>query len=165
MQPTPENLLNSEADEALGIDSKAMIKAMSAGLLAETRRAVTGCWMTHRHLKGMESPVPILSALTIWMRDWDLMETDAKTAVEMMCSPDKMRGHKYGGDLMADLAEVVAELIRRRGRDKKLRSKSIEEAVPITELSNVKSILDEAIGRFGIPKEKQIPVDESPSDV
>ncbi len=121
-RPTGEALANTEADEALGIDSSAMIRALSNGLSLETRKAVTACFMTHRHLNGMASPVPLLSSLTIWIRDWGLLEEDARAVLGTMCSPAMMREHKFGSDFMADLAAGAAEMIRRRESERKAAS-------------------------------------------
>jgi len=77
-------------------------------------------WSTHKHLKGMESPLSLTAALAVWIERFGLRIDDAKRILGDMLAPASMAGASYTSDLMTTLAAAVDQQI-------KLRQKQAEQ--------------------------------------
>lgn len=83
-------------------------------LPAELQVPTMRVWMTHRHLKGMESGVSLAAMLSVWMDEFGLTAADARRALRLMLSPAAIAGHKYSSDLTSHLGDVVEKMIARQ---------------------------------------------------
>lgn len=83
-------------------------------LPAEVRPAALLLWTTHRHLKGLETPLSISTAVGLWLQDYGLRSDDAVEILRSMCSPDSMANSGFTSDLITGLASRVHLKLRER---------------------------------------------------
>ena len=121
-QPTPDTLALADLDQA-----KAIMRTPSILVPPEVRPALFECWACHRHLAGLDTPLPIAALVSTWIGRYDLRPDDAIEMLHSIQHPDHCAKHKFASDLTATLAGLVsvrlkqrraeAETIRRRDED------------------------------------------------
>lgn len=67
-----------------------------------------------RHLPGLETPMPISIALSIWMDQWGLDVRDAEEVLKLLTKPEHVAEIKYGNDLTSRMAQLCSARIERR---------------------------------------------------
>lgn len=98
-------------------------------LPAEVRPAALLVWTTHRHLKGLESPLSISTTVGLWLAEYGLRSDDAVAILRSMCSPEAMSTAGYTSDLMTLLATKVNAQIRlRRDEAERVEFKARQDA-------------------------------------
>jgi hypothetical protein len=109
--------MSEELAPAFG-DSNAMAKELLKAMPEETRKSAIVCWSMHRHLQGMDTPLPIASMLSHWIGD-DFTTDDATECMKALCLPERMAEHKFPTDFTCDFANIVVKLkaARRKKRD------------------------------------------------
>jgi hypothetical protein len=78
------------------------------------RPAALEVWACHRHLKGLESPLPLAGMLWVWIERFDLRPGDATAVLQRMLHPEQVGQHKFASDLTSALAAEVANVLRRQ---------------------------------------------------
>lgn len=100
------------------------------------RPAALEVWACHRHLKGLESPLPIAGMLAVWIERFDLPADDATAVLKRMLHPEQIGQHKFASDLTSTLAAEVAAVLRRRKHEREQAEQRVAaereaaEAVP-----------------------------------
>jgi hypothetical protein len=71
-------------------------------------------WACHRHLAGLDSPLPLAALLAVWTAQDGLHHDDAQAICRAMVAPAALARHRFASDLTADLAQHVVDAISRR---------------------------------------------------
>lgn len=79
------------------------------------RPVVAEVWMLHRHLAGMESPLALAAAISVWIDRWGLTQDDLKAVLVGMTHPGQMGNVKFASDLMSNFAHLCARKIETKG--------------------------------------------------
>jgi len=95
-------------------DYREVIKRPLTVLPEELRPAVLRLWVMHKHLAGMDTPLPIAGALTVWVEEHGLHKDDAVKILDELQSPFRMAEFKFASDLMTALAQSVAAVVTDR---------------------------------------------------
>lgn len=93
---------------------KLLIERPLLALPAEIRPAALLLWTLHKHLKGLESPLPIATAVGLWVSDYGLSVADAVEILRDMCSPAAMAKAEFTSDLITTLALRTHNRLRDR---------------------------------------------------
>lgn len=101
-------------DQSRFLEGDQLQATFFANLRPETRLAVLACHAIHRSLYGLDKPLLLLGWVTIWIRDWQIPEADAVTALRYATNPDNLTEIKDATDLRNLLAKMVNETKRRR---------------------------------------------------
>jgi hypothetical protein len=84
-------------------------------MLPESLRPdVLTLWVCHRHLPGLESPMPLAAMLSVWIARHGLRPEDAAAICRQYVAPKRIAEHRFAADLTVALASAAAEAIRRR---------------------------------------------------
>lgn len=76
------------------------------------RRAVGWFWMLNQHL--LPTPLPLAVRVKRWAEHDGLTPAELAEVFGDLTTPAAMAGHRFPGDLMADLAGRVESVIQRR---------------------------------------------------
>jgi hypothetical protein len=131
------------------LNGSALQLELTRRLQPATRRAVVACHGLHREIKGLEEPLTILTWVTIWIRDWGLIESDAEKILRMMTDPEKLREHRFASDLKCNLASAASDCIKRRERERVAAENRLPEIDP-DEAAKAAAIIREAKERFSV---------------
>lgn len=91
-----------------------LIKKPLRALPASVQPAALRLWTMHRHLAGLESPLSIASALSVWIEFHGLEPSDAIKVLDLLTAPGRMASHKFASDLMTAISAEVSTAITRR---------------------------------------------------
>ena len=106
-----------------------LVKRPLLALPAELRAEALLVWATHKHLKGMESPLSLTSALSIWVDRFGLRVADAKEILAGMLAPGEMAKAGFTSDFMTNLAARVDGVVKHRAReDAEERRRQLDDA-------------------------------------
>ena len=83
----------------------------------EVRPALFLCWLAHKTLKGLDDPISIAAPIAVWIAEDGLTPEDAATVLKSMLRPSVFKTHKFGSDLLSDLAAKVEAVIERRRKE------------------------------------------------
>jgi hypothetical protein len=111
----------------------------------EVRPEALTLWACHRHLAGLETPMPIASLLSIWLSRDGLEMADAIAACRAMLTVEAVARHKFASDLTTELAQACATAMRRSQSLAAMLQR--REGVPVRQVRQVHTGSD-AIGDF-----------------
>lgn len=109
-------------------------------LPAEVRPAALRVWACHRHLAGLESPLPLAALLAVWIGEYGLTADDASDVLGRMLDPECVGRHKFASDLTTTLATEVSQTLKRRrqaveqARTRAEHERAAAEALPLSEI-------------------------------
>jgi hypothetical protein len=75
------------------------------------RKPVAFFWMCNAHL--LPTALPVCARLKVWIADGLSLE-DGKNIFRALVSPERAAEHRFAADLLAELANRVAEVMRQR---------------------------------------------------
>lgn len=94
-----------------------LLKRPLLALPPELRAEALLVWSTHKHLKGMESPLSLTAAIAVWIERFGLRVDDAKQILADMLAPGAMAKAGYTSDFMTGIAAMVDERIKARRKE------------------------------------------------
>ena len=94
-----------------------LVKRPLLALPVELRAEALMVWATHKHLKGMESPLSLTAALSVWVERFGLAVGDAKGILAAMLAPGEMAKAGFTSDFMTGLAARVDAVLKQRTRE------------------------------------------------
>jgi hypothetical protein len=71
-------------------------------------------WACHKHLAGLETPLPLAGMISVWITEHNLRDDDAAEILNELMAPDRMQGFKFASELTTTLAALVNSRIRAR---------------------------------------------------
>lgn len=84
-----------------------------SAILPETCRApVYKLWLANSHL--FPKATALAASIRLWIEDHGFHPDDVEPVCRILLTPEKRAGHRFAADLLADLAQLVADAIRRR---------------------------------------------------
>lgn len=104
---------------ALCIDTAAVEEMVFSPLRllpAEVRRPAVVVWLAHKHLFGLDTPLPIAAAIAIWIARHGLRPDDAADILAGATSPAAMGEFTSTAKLVAWLAAAVDLRIKQRAK-------------------------------------------------
>lgn len=109
------------------------------------RPTVTALWACHRHLVGLESPMPLAALISVWISQHGLTVEDAEACCRAMLAPHAVAAHRYASDLTAALAQSVARAIDQRlrtQRDADRRRAAADDAAAAARPDEVRRLIE-----------------------
>lgn len=126
-------------------DYKEVLKRPLLALPPEVRPAALQAWTFFKHLKGLETALPIAAWFSVWIDRFGLRIDDANEILGKMLHPGRCQSFQFANDLQTALASEVNQTLGRREREadtKRIREieKAREsEAVPPEEWESLKA--------------------------
>ncbi len=117
-------------------------------LRGSTQRAVMACHAMHREMRGLEEPLSVLSWITIWIRDWGLLEEDAEIILRAMTNPERVKDHNFANELKTSLANAAHAMIKRR-ESERLAAAARGPDISPEERANAAAVLADYRNRIG----------------
>lgn len=99
-------------------DYKAVVKRPLLALPEDVRPAALALWTCHKHLKGLETALPIAGMFSVWIEQHGLRPDDAAAVMRAALHPGKMQAFEFAGQLITRLAADVAATLARRERER-----------------------------------------------
>lgn len=132
-------------------DYKQVVSHPLLALPAEVRPSALAFWTCNKHLKGLESALPIAAIFSVWIDQHGLRIDDANSILMGMLAPQKMQHFEFSGQVMKQLAAEASQAIARRrqeqeqsdNRERQARFES--ERATDEELQKVRKIANEFI--------------------
>lgn len=126
-------------------DYKAVLKRPLLALPSEVRPAALQTWTFFKHLKGLETALPIAAWFSVWIDRFGLRIDDANEILGKMLHPGRCQSFQFANDLQTALASEVNQTLNRREKEAETRrirdmEKAREtEAVPPEQWESLKA--------------------------
>jgi hypothetical protein len=100
---------------ALTLDNVETILSKPMRLLpVELRQPAVAFWIVFMDLPGMAVPISFSARMSLWVDTYGLTIADAKDILASMTAPEVAAKYRFATELLADLAQRVANRIERR---------------------------------------------------
>ena len=92
----------------------ALVAKPFAAVPFDCREHALRLWVCHRHLNGLDSGLAIAGPIAVWVGQHGLDPADIAEICDRLTHPSKMAKHKFGSDLVTELATLASAAIEKR---------------------------------------------------